>query len=65
MTIAQVSKQYDISPDTLRCYKRIGLLPPVPRGKSGIRDQDEASCGWIELVKCMRKAGVQIESLIE
>ena len=31
MTIAQVSKQYDISPDTLRCYKRIGLLPPVPR----------------------------------
>lgn len=43
MTIAQVSKQYDISPDTLRCYKRIGLLPPVPRGKSGIRDQDDGS----------------------
>ncbi len=65
MTIAQVSKQYDISPDTLRCYKRIGLLPSVPRSKSGIRDQDEASCGWIELMKCMRKAGVQIEALIK
>ncbi len=65
MTIAEVSKKYDISADTLRYYERIGLLPPVPRNKSGIRDYDEASCGWIELMKCMRAAGVQIEALIE
>lgn len=65
MTIAEMSKKYDISADTLRYYERIGLLPPVPRNKSGIRDYDEASCGWIELMKCMRAAGVQIEALIE
>ena len=65
MTIAEVSKKYDISADTLRYYERIGLLPPVPRNKSGIRDYDEASCGWIELMKCMRAAGVQFEALIE
>ena len=65
MTIAQVSKQYDISADTLRYYERIGLIPPVPRNKSGIRDYDEESCRWIELMKCMRKAGVQIEALLE
>lgn len=65
MTIAQVSKKYDLSADTLRYYERIGLIPPVPRSKSGIRDYDEASCGWIELMKCMRSAGVQIEALIE
>lgn len=65
MTIAEVSKKYDISPDTLRYYERIGLIPPVPRSKSGIRDYDEKSCGWIELMKCMRGAGVQIEALIE
>lgn len=65
MTIAEVSKKYDTSADTLRYYERIGLLPPVPRNKSGIRDYDEASCGWIELMKCMRAAGVQIEALIE
>ena len=63
MTIAEVSKKYDISQDTLRYYERIGLIPPVPRTKSGIRNYDEASCGWVE--KCMRKAGVQIEALIE
>lgn len=65
MTIAEVSKKYDISADTLRYYERIGLIPPVPRTKSGIRNYDETSCGWIELMKCMRKAGVQIEALIE
>ena len=65
MTIAEVSKKYDISQDTLRYYERIGLIPPVPRTKSGIRNYDEASCGWVELMKCMRKAGVQIEALIE
>lgn len=65
MTITEVSKRYDISPDTLRYYERIGLIPPVPRNKSGIRDYDDISCGWIELMKCMRSAGVQIEALIE
>ena len=65
MTIAVVSRKYDITPDTLRYYERIGLIPPVPRTKGGIRDYDEESCGWIELMKCMRRAGVQIEALIE
>ena len=65
MTIAEVSRKYDISADTLRYYERIGLIPPVPRSKSGIRDYDEESCGWIQLMKCMRAAGVQIEALIE
>ena len=65
MTIAEVNRKYDISPDTLRYYERIGLIPPVPRNKSGIRDYGEESCNWIELMKCMRQAGVQIEALIE
>ena len=65
MTIAEVSCTYDISADTLRYYERIGLIPTVPRTSGGIRDYDEESCGWIELMKCMRRAGVQVEALIE
>ena len=65
MTIAEVSRKYGISADTLRYYERIGLIPPVPRGKGGIRNYGEESCQWIELMKCMRGAGVQIEALIE
>ena len=65
MTIAETSKKYGLTADTLRYYERIGLIPPVPRTKGGVRDFDEASCRWIELIKCMRSAGVQIEALIE
>ena len=65
MTIAEVSKKYELSADTLRYYERIGLVPSVPRNKSGIRDYDTESCQWVELMKCMRSAGIQIEALIE
>lgn len=65
MTIAEVSKKYEISPDTLRYYERIGLIPPVPRSKSGVRDYTEESCDWVAMMKCFRQAGVQIEALIE
>lgn len=65
MSIAEASRLYGISADTLRYYERIGLIPHVPRNKSGIRDYDEESCRWIELMVCMRKSGVQIEALIE
>lgn len=65
MTIAEASRKYGISADTLRYYERVGIIPRVPRTKSGIRDYDETSCGWIELTKCLRSAGVQIEALIQ
>ena len=65
MKIAEVSKRYGVSTDTLRYYERIGLLRHVPRNKSGIRDYDAASCNAVEFVKCMRDAGMSIESLVE
>ncbi len=64
-TIAEVSAQYDLTQDTLRYYERIGLIPPVSRTKSGIRDYTDDVCRWIELAKCMRSSGVSVESLIE
>ena len=55
MTIAEVSREIrPVGGTPLRYYERIGLIPPVPRTKSGIRDYDEESCNWIELMKCMR-----------
>ncbi|MCI8291144.1 MAG: MerR family transcriptional regulator [Clostridia bacterium] len=65
MTIAEVSKMYDLTPDTLRYYERIGLISDVPRNENGIRNYDEKTCKRIEFIKCMRSAGVEIEILIE
>ncbi len=41
MTIAEVSKKYNLTPDTIRYYEKIGLLPAVPRKENGIRDFNE------------------------
>lgn len=64
MTIAEISKRFELSQDTLRYYERIGLVPAVHR-KSGIRDYREEDCKWIQFAKCMRAAGLPIEVLIE
>ena len=65
MRIAEVSKQYDISADTLRYYERIGLLPRVHRNASGVRDYDETDLARVKFIKCMRGANVSIEALQE
>ena len=65
MRIAEVSKQFGISADTLRYYERIGLLSHVHRNESGIRDYDEQDLARIRFVKCMRGANVSIEALLE
>lgn len=65
MKIAEVSKVYGLSADTLRYYERIGLLPNVTRTASGIRDYSEQDCARVQFVKCMRGASVSIEALIE
>lgn len=65
MTITEVAKKYGLTPDTLRYYERIGLLPNVHRTTGGIRDYSEEDCRWVEYIKCMRSAGVSVETLIE
>jgi MerR family transcriptional regulator, aldehyde-responsive regulator len=65
MKIAEVSEQYGISSDTLRYYERVGLIPPVNRSESGIRDYNELDLRRVEFIKCMRSAGLPIEVLIE
>lgn len=65
MRIAEVAEKYDISADTLRYYERVGLLRPVQRTKSGIRDYSEEDCARLAFVKCMRGANVSIEALAE
>lgn len=65
MTISEVSEKYDLSPDTLRYYERIGLIPPVTRKSSGVRDYNEEDLRWVGFIKCMRSAGLPIEQLIE
>lgn len=65
MTIREVSEKYEISQDTLRYYERVGMIPPVTRTESGIRDYQEKDLGWVELAMCMRSAGLTVDAMIQ
>lgn len=65
MTIKEVCEKFDITPDTLRYYERVGVIPEVHRTKGGIRDFTYEDVAWVENAICMRSAGVPVEMLIE
>jgi DNA-binding transcriptional MerR regulator len=65
MKIGEVSQRYDVSIDTLRYYERIGLIPAVQRNGGGVREYSELDLRRVEFIKCMRSAGLPIETLIE
>jgi DNA-binding transcriptional MerR regulator len=65
MTIAEVAAKFDLTQDTLRYYEKVGLIPKVKRTSGGIRNYTDYDCGWIDFIKCMRNAGVQVGALVE
>jgi DNA-binding transcriptional MerR regulator len=65
MKISEVSEKYGLTQDALRYYERIGIIPAVKRNRNGIREYDDYSCGWIEFIHCMRKAGIQVAVLVD
>ena len=49
----------------MRYFERVGLIPRVTRSESGIRDYNDTDLKRVEFIRCMRGAGLPIESLIE
>ncbi len=65
MTIKEVCEKYDITPDTLRYYERVGVIPEVTRTAGGIRNYTEKDIKWVENAICMRSAGVPVDMITE
>jgi len=63
LSIAEVAKKFATSKDTLRYYEKIGLVKSH-RWESGIRYYDKNDIVRLEFIKCMRDAGVSLETLI-
>ncbi|MEG0628522.1 MAG: MerR family DNA-binding transcriptional regulator, partial [Enterococcus sp.] len=38
MNIKKAAEMFDLTPDTLRYYERVGVIPPVHRNESGYRE---------------------------
>ncbi|MET3557450.1 DNA-binding transcriptional MerR regulator [Streptococcus rupicaprae] len=64
-TITEVSQRYDIKPNTIRYYERIGLLPSLPRQANGNRYFTDELNKWLEMVICLRHSGVPIDVLMD
>lgn len=65
MQIKEVAKKYGLSNDTLRYYEKEGLIGPIAKNSSGIRDYSEDDLKRIEFVKCMRSAQMPVATLKE
>lgn len=63
MKIKEVSNIYHISTDTLRYYEKEGLLGPITKDRSGIRNYQEQDLKQLEFVLCMRSADIPIPEL--
>ncbi len=65
MNIKKVSELTGVSADTIRYYERIGLLPPITRNKSGVRNFTQQEIDILEFVRYFRKAGLGVEPLMD
>lgn len=65
MTIKEAAERTGLSIDNLRYYERIGLIPPIPRNKSGIRDYNERAIHWVEFVLKFKQAGASLEAIFD
>lgn len=65
MNIKSASDLLGISADTIRYYERVGLVPPITRTATGIRDFQDQDIEALEFIKCFRSAGVSVDSLVD
>lgn len=65
MQMKEVCKKFDLTPDTLRYYEKVGLIGEVPRDTNGYRIFSERNLNEIYFSKVMRKAGIPVQRLAE
>lgn len=61
----EVCEKFDLTPDTIRYYEKIGLIGEVPRDKNGYRVFLEKNLNEIYFSKVMRGAGILVKELVE
>ena len=62
-TVSEMAKLLGTSASTLRYYDKEGLLPFVERSSSGIRMFRESDFEWLQVIGCMKKAGMSLKDI--
>ena len=62
-TVGEMAKKLNVPASTLRFYDKEGLLPYVERSSGGIRLFQESDLEWLQIIHCMKKAGMSIKDI--
>ncbi len=62
-TVGEMAKQLGVPASTLRYYDKEGLLPFVERSSGGIRMFQPSDFEWLQVINCMKKAGMSIQDI--
>jgi DNA-binding transcriptional MerR regulator len=65
LTVSALADQAGLSPDTVRYYERVGLLPEPARSAAGYRLYDQAAVGRLRLIKGAQRAGLRLRDIGE
>ena len=62
-TVGEMAQKLGVPASTLRYYDKEGLLPFVERSSGGIRMFRENDFEWLQIIRCMKKAGISIKDI--
>jgi DNA-binding transcriptional MerR regulator len=65
LTVSVVADRVGLSPDAVRYYERVGLLPPPARSAGGYRLYDEAAVERLRFVKGAQRVGLRLREIGE
>jgi DNA-binding transcriptional MerR regulator len=65
MTISKLASQTGVTPDTLRYYQKIGLLPPAERTDAGYRLFDDSYVSRLGFIKSAQRLGLRLKDIAQ
>lgn len=64
-TVGEMARILGVPSSTLRYYDKEGLLPFVARSSGGIRIFTEKDYEWLQVISCLKKAGMSLKDIRE
>jgi MerR family Zn(II)-responsive transcriptional regulator of zntA len=65
LTIGELATRTGVTPDTLRYYERLGLLPPAPRTGAGYRLYEPAMAERLSFIDKAKALGLTLQEVRE
>jgi DNA-binding transcriptional MerR regulator len=65
LTVSGLANRVGVSPDAVRYYERLGLLPPAARSPAGYRRYDQRAVERLRFIKGAQRVGLWLREIAE